>query len=162
MLSGVGWCWWAIACASSSIKGRNRSLEIEVARRTAQLRAEVEQRLHVEEELHQHKMAEAVAAERSRLARELHDAVTQTLFSYEHDLPSAARDLGERTSREGRRARARAAAVEPGPLAEMRHHVDGVLRPLRCWRQAWTVSPPTGAKPVDRDAPAIQLQCTVH
>ncbi|HCB48934.1 MAG TPA: hypothetical protein DEP47_05295, partial [Chloroflexi bacterium] len=49
--------------------------------RQAELQQEVEQRLQVEEVLRLSEMELAVIEERSRLARELHDAVTQTLFS---------------------------------------------------------------------------------
>lgn len=64
-----------------SVEARSRDLEAQVAERTAELEREVEHRLQVEEVLRQSEMEKAVAAERSRLARELHDAVTQTLFS---------------------------------------------------------------------------------
>jgi signal transduction histidine kinase/ligand-binding sensor domain-containing protein len=64
-----------------SVEARSRELEVQVTERTAELEREVEQRLQVEEALRQSEREQAVAAERSRLARELHDAVTQTLFS---------------------------------------------------------------------------------
>jgi signal transduction histidine kinase len=57
-----------------SIEARSRELE-------RQVEQEINQRMKVEEALRQSEMEKAVAAERSRLARELHDAVTQTLFS---------------------------------------------------------------------------------
>jgi signal transduction histidine kinase/ligand-binding sensor domain-containing protein len=63
------------------IETRSRELEEQVERRTAELQREIEQRAKVEEALRRSEMEKAVAAERSRLARELHDAVTQTLFS---------------------------------------------------------------------------------
>jgi signal transduction histidine kinase len=47
----------------------------------AELRQEVEQRAQVEEALRKSEMEKAVAAERNRLARELHDSVTQSLYS---------------------------------------------------------------------------------
>jgi signal transduction histidine kinase len=61
-------------------------LEAVAARKESQkqqeaLQREVEQRAHVEEALRQSEMEKAVAAERSRLARELHDSVTQSLYS---------------------------------------------------------------------------------
>jgi signal transduction histidine kinase len=64
-----------------SVEARSRELEVQVTERTAELEREVEHRLQVEDALRQSEMAKAVTAERSRLARELHDAVTQTLFS---------------------------------------------------------------------------------
>jgi signal transduction histidine kinase len=45
------------------------------------LQNEFEQRTKIEEELAEKAAAEAVTADRTRLARDLHDAVTQTLFS---------------------------------------------------------------------------------
>jgi signal transduction histidine kinase len=64
-----------------SIEARSRELEAEVQQRTAELRQEIAQRAQAEEALRQSEMDKAVTAERNRLARELHDAVTQTLFS---------------------------------------------------------------------------------
>jgi signal transduction histidine kinase/streptogramin lyase len=63
------------------VEARSRELETQVQERTAELEQAIEQRLQAEEALRQSEMEQAVAAERSRLARELHDAVTQTLFS---------------------------------------------------------------------------------
>jgi signal transduction histidine kinase len=57
-----------------SIEARSRELE-------RQVEQEIDQRMRIEEALRQSEMEKAVTAERSRLARELHDAVTQTLFS---------------------------------------------------------------------------------
>jgi signal transduction histidine kinase len=53
----------------------------ESQKRQADLQQEVEQRVQVEETLRKSEMEKAVAAERSRLARELHDSVTQSLYS---------------------------------------------------------------------------------
>jgi signal transduction histidine kinase len=64
-----------------SIEARSRELEAQVQQRTAELRREMAQRAQIEEALRQSEMEKAVTAERNRLARELHDAVTQTLFS---------------------------------------------------------------------------------
>ncbi len=83
MLVG-GAYWWRVV----SIKAQNRVLEQEVAERTHELAetntrlvAEMEQRQRAEEALARKAADEAVVAERTRLARDLHDAVTQTLFS---------------------------------------------------------------------------------
>jgi ligand-binding sensor domain-containing protein/signal transduction histidine kinase len=64
-----------------SIEARSRELEAQVEQRTAQLRREIEQRAQVEKALRQSEMEKAVADERSRLARDLHDSVTQSLYS---------------------------------------------------------------------------------
>jgi signal transduction histidine kinase len=53
----------------------------ESQRQQAELRQEVEQRVQAEEALRRSEMEKAVAAERNRLARELHDSVTQSLYS---------------------------------------------------------------------------------
>jgi len=53
----------------------------ESQKRTTELQQEVEQREQVEEALRKSEMEKAVAAERTRLARELHDSVTQSLYS---------------------------------------------------------------------------------
>ena len=65
-----------------------RTLEQRVAERTAELRRTnqqlqdaIQQRQKAEAALAQKAADEAVTAERTRLARALHDAVTQTLFS---------------------------------------------------------------------------------
>jgi signal transduction histidine kinase len=63
------------------MRRRNRRLEQQVTERTSQLEQEAAQRLAAEESLHRAEMAGAVAEERSRLARELHDSVTQSLYS---------------------------------------------------------------------------------
>jgi signal transduction histidine kinase/ligand-binding sensor domain-containing protein len=64
-----------------SLEARSRDLEKQVAARTAELRNEVEQRYKVEETLRQHEREKAIIDERNRLARELHDSVTQSLYS---------------------------------------------------------------------------------
>jgi signal transduction histidine kinase len=64
-----------------AVEEQSRRLELQVVERTADLQREIEHRLQAEEALRQSELDKAVAAERSRLARELHDAVTQTLFS---------------------------------------------------------------------------------
>jgi signal transduction histidine kinase/ligand-binding sensor domain-containing protein len=63
------------------IETRSRDLEMQVEVRTAELQREIAQRTQIEEALRESEMEKAVAAERSRLARELHDSVTQSLYS---------------------------------------------------------------------------------
>ncbi|MBN1890942.1 MAG: hypothetical protein JW850_23300 [Thermoflexales bacterium] len=65
----------------SSMRARSLELERQVQQRTAELRQEIEQRQRAEQTLAQQAAGAAVAAERNRLARDLHDAVSQTLFS---------------------------------------------------------------------------------
>ena len=102
-----------------TIATRNRELEIQVARRTVELRREIEQRMRIEAELRDREMEEAVAAERSRLARELHDAVTQTLFSASI-IAEAVPVLWEMNPDEGRRRLIELRRLNRGALAEMR------------------------------------------
>ena len=64
-----------------SMAVRNRRLESEVKERTAAQQHEATQRQAAEESLHRVEMEKAVAEERGRLARELHDSVTQSLYS---------------------------------------------------------------------------------
>ncbi len=57
-----------------SLEARSRRLESQVEQRTAEL-------LQTEEALKQSEMEKAITGERNRLARDLHDSVTQSLFS---------------------------------------------------------------------------------
>jgi signal transduction histidine kinase/ligand-binding sensor domain-containing protein len=63
-----------------SLEARGRELEKQVKARTAELQQEVNQRIRAEEALRQRERERAVAEERNRLARELHDSVTQALY----------------------------------------------------------------------------------
>ena len=72
----------------SAIREQNIHLEMQVSERTSELvetnhllEKEIEQRGKIEKELAEKAAQEAVTADRTRLARDLHDAVTQTLFS---------------------------------------------------------------------------------
>jgi signal transduction histidine kinase len=77
-LNGVGY--FLFAAFISMIREAEAARE-ESQKRQAELQQEVEQRVQVEEALRKSEMEKAVAAERSRLARELHDSVTQSLYS---------------------------------------------------------------------------------
>jgi signal transduction histidine kinase len=83
------------------------------------LQRESDQRLRAEEALRQSEMEKAVAAERSRLARELHDAVTQTLFSASL-IAEALPETWERDQEEGRQLLKELRQSNRGVLAEMR------------------------------------------
>jgi signal transduction histidine kinase len=75
--------------------------------------------MQVEQALRESEMERAVAAERSRLARELHDAVTQTLFSASL-IAEALPALWERNHERGRERLAMLRQMSCGALAEMR------------------------------------------
>ena len=72
-----------------------RTLEQRVAERTAELQEQIQQRKKAEQELSQVAAQEAVTIERTRLARDLHDAVTQTLFSASLIAEVLPADLGD-------------------------------------------------------------------
>ena len=83
------------------------------------LQKEIEQRAKIEKELAEKAANEAVTADRTRLARDLHDAVTQTLFSASltaEVLP----DLWEMDVDEAKRSTEELRQLTRGALAEMR------------------------------------------
>ena len=83
------------------------------------LQQEIEQRLLVEDQLAKRAADEAVTADRTRLARDLHDAVTQTLFSASltaEVLP----DLWDMDVDEAKRSTEELRQLTRGALAEMR------------------------------------------
>lgn len=91
----------------------------ELAETNTRLHKEIEQRLKIEEELAEKAAEEAVTADRTRLARDLHDAVTQTLFSASltaEVLP----DLWEMDVEEAKRSTEELRQLTRGALAEMR------------------------------------------
>jgi signal transduction histidine kinase/ligand-binding sensor domain-containing protein len=109
-----------------SIEARRRELERQVKERTAELsrtnallQQEIAERERMEEALARQAAGAAVAAERSRLARELHDAVSQTLFSASLIAEVLPR-LWERNQDEGRRRLEEIRQLTRGALAEMR------------------------------------------
>jgi PAS domain S-box-containing protein len=89
-----------------------RMLEQRIAERTQELN-------QANERLQQKAAQDAVAAERSRLARELHDAVTQTLFSATL-IADVLPELWEINMVEGKRRLAELHQLTRGALAEMR------------------------------------------
>jgi len=80
---------------------------------------DITQRQQIESELRAQAQQAAVAAERSRLARDLHDAVTQTLFSVSVIADVLPR-IWERNPEEGRRRLKELRQLSRGALAEMR------------------------------------------
>lgn len=96
---------------------RERTHELEEANQ--RLQQEIEQRRKIERELAEKAADEAVTADRTRLARDLHDAVTQTLFSASltaEVLP----DLWEMDMEEAKRSTEELRQLTRGALAEMR------------------------------------------
>jgi len=63
-----------------SLETRSHALQRQVDEQTAELRSEIDQRIQAEEALRQREREKAVTQERNRLARELHDSVTQALY----------------------------------------------------------------------------------
>jgi signal transduction histidine kinase len=123
-LWGRWWFWGIVALiGSGSAYGgyRLRVRRLEARGRALEQRVEHEiaQRMQVEEALRQSETERAVAAERSRLARELHDAVTQTLFSASL-IAEALPTLWERNREMGREHLAMLRQMSRGALAEMR------------------------------------------
>ena len=109
-----------------SLQARSRDLEKQVLERTSELS---ETNLRLKEEIAEREKAElalaekaaetAVVEERNRLARELHDAVTQTLFSASLIAEVLPR-LWQRDPEEGDRRLQELRELSRGALAEMR------------------------------------------
>ena len=97
------------------LEARSRNLEKQVSERTAAL----EQKTLELEQLYEKSHELAVLEERSRLARELHDAVTQTLFSASL-VAEALPVTWEKDPQEGRGLLQELRSLSRGALAEMR------------------------------------------
>jgi PAS domain S-box-containing protein len=103
-----------------------RSLEERVEERTRKLREanlllveEIEQRQRAEDTLAAKAVEEAIIAERTRLAHDLHDAVTQTLFSASL-IAEVLPDLWQVTPEEALKSIEELRQLTRGALAEMR------------------------------------------
>lgn len=103
-----------------------RLLERKVEERThalteanRRLQKEIEHRQSIEQALSGKAVEKAVTTERSRLARDLHDAVTQTLFSASL-IAEVLPDLWRIDPEEGRRSTEELKQLTRGALAEMR------------------------------------------
>ncbi len=94
-----------------------RTHELEEANQ--RLQEEIEQRARIEKELAEKAADEAVAADRTRLARDLHDAVTQTLFSASL-IAEVLPDLWEMDIAEAKSSTEELRQLTRGALAEMR------------------------------------------
>ena len=103
-----------------------RTLEQRVEERTHELSEanlrlvnEIEHRQNAEEALAAKAVEDAITAERTRLARDLHDAVTQTLFSASL-IAEVLPDLWEMDQAEARKSNEELRQLTRGALAEMR------------------------------------------
>lgn len=91
----------------------------ELEQTNQQLQKEMEERRIIEEQLAKKAAAEAVTADRTRLARDLHDAVTQTLFSASL-IAEVLPDLWEMDLDEAKKSTEELRQLTRGALAEMR------------------------------------------
>jgi len=91
----------------------------ELSEANLRLVSEIEQRHEVEETLARKAVEEAILVERTRLARDLHDAVTQTLFSASL-IAEVLPELWEMNPAEARKSNEELRQLTRGALAEMR------------------------------------------
>ena len=112
------------------LEERSRGLERQVAERTAALQQEVEQRVQAEETLRRRERQQAVAEERSRLARELHDSVTQSLYGVSLYSEAAAGQLAQGQNRRASEHLAELQETAQEALAEMRLLVFELRPPI--------------------------------
>jgi PAS domain S-box-containing protein len=96
---------------------QERTMDLEQANQ--RLQEEIEQRSKIEKELASKAAEEAVTADRTRLARDLHDAVTQTLFSASL-IAEVLPDLWEMDVEEAKNSTEELRQLTRGALAEMR------------------------------------------
>lgn len=101
------------------LEKRVRERTYKLADANLRLMEEMEQRQRIEETLALKAAEEAVSAERTRLARDLHDAVTQTLFSASL-IAEVLPELWEMDIEEARHSTEELRQLTRGALAEMR------------------------------------------
>jgi signal transduction histidine kinase len=103
----------------STVHAQKAALERQVAIRTSELLHQIEQREKAEQALAEKAAQEAVTLERNRLARDLHDAVTQTLFSASL-IAEVLPDIWNMSQAEGWKRLEELRQLTRGALAEMR------------------------------------------
>jgi signal transduction histidine kinase/ligand-binding sensor domain-containing protein len=113
-LTALGFRW-----RLSTIRRQKTALEEQVAIRTLELQRQIEQTQNAEQALAEKAAQEAVTVERTRLARDLHDAVTQTLFSASL-IAEVLPDLWSMSQTEGQKRIEELRQLTRGALAEMR------------------------------------------
>ena len=101
------------------VQNKRDELEARVQERTLELHQEIEQRQKAEQALAIKAAEEAVMTERTRLARDLHDAVTQTLFSASL-IAEVLPDIMDMNQAEGLKRLEELRQLTRGALAEMR------------------------------------------
>jgi signal transduction histidine kinase/streptogramin lyase len=114
LVTGLGFRW-----RLSTVHAQKADLERQVAIRTSELQHQVEQREKAEQALAEKAAQEAVTLERNRLARDLHDAVTQTLFSASL-IAEVLPDIWNMSQAEGWKRLEELRQLTRGALAEMR------------------------------------------
>ena len=80
-ITALGLAYGGYRLRITNIKSRSRDLELQVEERTAELQHEIDQRVQIEEALRASELETAISEERNRLARDLHDSVTQSIYS---------------------------------------------------------------------------------
>jgi PAS domain S-box-containing protein len=101
------------------LEERVQERTLELSQTNEQLQQEMEQRRRAEDALTRKAAEEAVAAERTRLAHDLHDAVTQTLFSASL-IAEVIPDLWKLNPEEALKSTDELRQLTRGALAEMR------------------------------------------
>jgi signal transduction histidine kinase/ligand-binding sensor domain-containing protein len=126
----AGGAFGAVRLRLRSLESRSHELQRQVDERTAELRSEIDQRLLAEKALRRHEREQAIAEERNRLARELHDSVTQALYGVTLYSEAAAGHLSQ--GRAGRAAENLTALQDTvhQALAEMRLLVFELRPPI--------------------------------
>ena len=143
-----------------SVEVRSRELEQEIDHRTAQLRAETEQRAQAEKALQEREMEQAITAERNRLARDLHDSVTQSLYSLTLLAEAGQRMVTARDLQQIEGNQTRLGDIAQQALQEMRLLVYE-LRPVALERQGLIGALEQRLETVERRA-GIQTRILVH
>ncbi|MCJ7625045.1 MAG: histidine kinase, partial [Anaerolineaceae bacterium] len=119
IVGGYRWRVKSVEARSRNLEDQVRVRTIELSKTNERLKKEIAQRQRIEDELAKQAVETAVIAERNRLARDLHDAVTQTLFSASL-LAEALPETWNKNTTEGSNILKELRLLSRGALAEMR------------------------------------------